>query len=179
MGPPIGPLNLYGGPGSVVLPASRTGGRGSGRNGNTSRICNMVSLRAGISTLLGKWSRMPGSEPTPELFTLLRLTTDGDHHSGQGDHHSGDGDHHSGDGDHHSGTPPQSGRIQIGISGRPRSERVVACEWNGWSPSPGIRTPTLPDYRGGNQTESATTGVHSMTTRSFTLARLRRHREAF
>ncbi len=38
--------------------------------------------------------------------------------------------------------------------------------------------PTLPECRGGNQTASATTGVHPVTTRSFTLA-LRRRREAF
>src|SRR6266700_107203 len=31
--------------------------------------------------------------------------------------------------------------------------------------------PALPEYRGGNQTASAMTGVQSMTTRSFTLAR--------
>src|ERR1700719_4445515 len=91
----------------------------------------MLSLRAGISTPLGERPRMPEAEPTPELLVSLELTTDGDHHSGEGDRHSGDGDHHS-------GAPPQSGRLQIGISGRLRSESVVAFDWNGWSASTGI-----------------------------------------
>src|ERR1700724_752259 len=93
----------------------------------------MLSLRAGISTPLGERPRMPEAEPTPELLVSLELTTDGAHHSGEGDRHSGDGDHHS-------GAPPQSGRLQIGISGRLRSESVVAFDWNGWSPSTGICT---------------------------------------
>src|ERR1700726_2027377 len=105
----------------------------------------MLSLRAGISTPLGERPRMPEAEPTPELLVSLELTTDGDHHSGEGDRHSGDGDHHS-------GAPPQSGRLQTGISGRLRSESVVAFDWNGWSPSTGIcildtRTPKPPTER--------------------------------
>ena len=97
-----------------------------------SRIFLMVTLRAGISTLLGKRPRMPESEPAPKLVAVLRFTPDGDHLSGQGDRPSGHGDHPS-------GTSTQSGRLPAGISGRLQSERVVAFDWNQWSPWAGIR----------------------------------------